>query len=66
MMAVGGGQRKLKARVNNVFSFEANDAYRFSVPYDFCATLLDMTMMVRSPNASLLGVRTYCSRNGLW
>lgn len=40
-------------------------AYRFSVPYDFCATLLDMTMTVRSPKASRLGERTYWSRYGL-
>jgi hypothetical protein len=38
---------------------------RFSVPYDFCATLLDMTITVRSPNARRFGVRTYWSRYGL-
>lgn len=38
---------------------------RFSVPYDFWATLLDMTMTERSPKASLLGVRIYWSRMGL-
>lgn len=32
---------------------------RFSVPYDFCATLLDMTITVRSPKASRFVVRVY-------
>ena len=39
--------------------------HRFSVPYDFWATLEDMTMTVRSPNAKRFGVRTYWSKYGL-
>ncbi|KAG8213571.1 histone acetyltransferase, MYST superfamily, partial [Butyriboletus roseoflavus] len=35
---------------------------RFSVPYDFWATLEDMTMTVLSPKARRFGVRTYWSK----
>jgi len=34
----------------------------FSFPYDFWATLLDMTMIERSPNARRFGVRAYWSK----
>lgn len=44
---------------------DATDTNRFSVPYDFCATLLDMMITVRSPYARRFGVRTYWSRYGL-
>ena len=68
-IAVGGGHKNL-AFDQRSWSLPRNSTghvttYLFSVPYDFCATLLDMTMTVRSPKARRFGARMYWSIYGL-
>jgi len=76
MIAVGGGHRNLEVcpmservmwirRGSSPIRWRTRLAHLRSCPYDFCATLLAMTITVRSPNAIRLRASTYFCNTGL-